>query len=427
MRKNVLVFPCGSEIGLEIYRSLYSSTHFTIYGGSSVSDHGQYVYKNYIDNIPLVVGKNFITEINRIVKKYNIDFIFPAHDSVVLTLSKAAAKGELKCAVITSEAKTCDIARSKRKTYQLFKGIIPVPIEYKRNLIAEDMFPLFLKPEVGQGSKGTYLAESLKDIDFYLAKNSSLMILEHLPGNEYTIDCFTDSSGELLFCEGRRRRRIVNGISVNSEVVEDPQFIDYAKKINSKLKLNGAWFFQVKESVDGTLKLLEIAPRVAGTMGLARCKGVNLPLLSLFNALGLKVDITENEYHLTIDRSLENRYQHDIDYNQVYLDFDDLILIDGKVNPAVMAFIYQCHNKDIQVSLITKHRSDIVETLQLYRLDEVFNEILHIDDNDQKFKYITNSHAIFIDDSFAERKSVYENCKIPVFDSHMIESLMEPF
>ena len=46
--KNILVFPCGSEIALEIYKSLEFSTHFTLFGASSVKDHGEFIYKNYI-------------------------------------------------------------------------------------------------------------------------------------------------------------------------------------------------------------------------------------------------------------------------------------------------------------------------------------------------------------------------------------------
>ena len=65
MKKNVLVFPCGSEVGFEIYRSVNLSTHFNLYGGSSVSDHGQFVYENYIDNIPFVTDPEFISKINK--------------------------------------------------------------------------------------------------------------------------------------------------------------------------------------------------------------------------------------------------------------------------------------------------------------------------------------------------------------------------
>jgi hypothetical protein len=46
-KKKILVFPCGSEIGLEIYRAMRYSTHFTLAGASSVDDHGKFVYEEY--------------------------------------------------------------------------------------------------------------------------------------------------------------------------------------------------------------------------------------------------------------------------------------------------------------------------------------------------------------------------------------------
>ena len=47
--KKVLVFPCGSEIGLEIYRSLKYNKDFELIGGASVNDHGEFIYENYIE------------------------------------------------------------------------------------------------------------------------------------------------------------------------------------------------------------------------------------------------------------------------------------------------------------------------------------------------------------------------------------------
>ncbi len=34
--KNILVFPCGSEIALEVHRSLQYSTHFHLIGANSI-------------------------------------------------------------------------------------------------------------------------------------------------------------------------------------------------------------------------------------------------------------------------------------------------------------------------------------------------------------------------------------------------------
>ena len=105
---NVLVFPCGTEIGLEIYRSLANSKHFEIYGSSSMDDHGKFVYKNYISNIEFVDSINFINEINSLTEKFKIDFIIPAHDSVVLKL--AQHQNELKAKVIFKPVRFVDLS-----------------------------------------------------------------------------------------------------------------------------------------------------------------------------------------------------------------------------------------------------------------------------------------------------------------------------
>ena len=83
MKKNILVFPCGSEIALEVYRSVKDSAHFNLIGASSVSDHGKFVFKDYIGGLPFITDEKFITEIKKIVDKRQIDAIYPAMDAVI--------------------------------------------------------------------------------------------------------------------------------------------------------------------------------------------------------------------------------------------------------------------------------------------------------------------------------------------------------
>src|SRR5690606_27203560 len=113
--------------GLEIYRSLSASIHFKVFGGSSVEDHGMFVYENYISNIPRFDEEDFIEKLNQIIETYKIDFIFPAHDSVVLKLAQEQATGKLKAHVVTSPLKTCEIARSKHQTYNALKEAVALP------------------------------------------------------------------------------------------------------------------------------------------------------------------------------------------------------------------------------------------------------------------------------------------------------------
>ncbi|PKR82658.1 ATP-grasp domain-containing protein [Heyndrickxia camelliae] len=424
-KKRVLVFPCGSEIGLEINNALKYVKNFEIYGGSSVQDHGRYVYRNYIDGLPNVDDENFISEINSIIDKYSIDFIFPAHDSVVLKLSQY--QESLHAIVITSEKETSEICRSKKKTYEFFKEENFIPYMY--NSIEEvGEYPVFLKPNVGQGSKGTALVKNLEDLNYIYSKTDDLLILEYLPGDEYTIDCFTDRYGKLRFIGMRERRRVKSGISVNSVTLDCHSEVEkIAVKINEKLNFRGVWFFQVKKDINGTFKLLEISPRIAGTMGLYRNKGINLPLLSLFDRMEFDINIHENSFNIEIDRALINRFSIDKKYERVYLDFDDTVTLGNSINPFVMMFIYQCVSKEIEIVLITKHEKDINNTLQLLKVDKnLFSEILHINKDDEKYKYMNNEKAaIFIDDSYSERIKVSKMLGMPVFDIDAIESLID--
>lgn len=419
-KKRVLVFPCGSEIGLEVYRSLRFSKDFEVYGASSVDDHGKYVFENYISDIPHVDDEAFVGSLAKIVDDYAFDFIFPAHDSVVLRF--AQNRERINSFVVTSSAKTCEIARSKRATYKELRGIVTVPHEYTAADITE--YPVFLKPDVGQGSKGTYKAMNAGDVEFYVRKDPSLMILEYLPGEEYTVDCFTDKDGNLLYAGARVRARTSNGISMNSKPVSGQEFHEIAQRINNRIEFRGVWFFQLKRNSEDQLVLLEIAPRIAGTMAVSRMKGANLALLSLYDAMGLGVSIITNDFDPEVDRALHSRYRLPVKFNTVYIDFDDTILLGGKINYLLIALIYKFREAGKKIILITKHIHVIEDTLKEHKITEsIFDEIIVLKAEDKKSLHI-ESEAIFIDDSFAERMSVLEYNKIPVFDiSEAVELL----
>ena len=193
----------------------------------------------------------------------------------------------------------------------------------------------------------------------------------------------------------------------------------YADIIAQELKITGAWFFQVKMDIEGTLKLLEVEARIAGTMALNRVRGVNFPLLSLYQAAGLPVKISCNEYDVSIDRSLQNRYLHNV-------DLDDTLLIKNKINIDLIRFLYQCLNRQIKITLLSKSlATDKIELLKKFRIENLFDEIIWLKETDNKADYIKNNPAIFIDDSFSQRLTVQEQCKIATFDCSMIEMLMD--
>jgi hypothetical protein len=198
-----------------------------------------------------------------------------------------------------------------------------------------------------------------------------------------------------------------------------------AEALNQRVRLDGAWFFQVKRDGQGRFKLLEFAPRQASTMGLYRHSGVNFALLSLFNAMRLPVRILRNDYALQIDRCLHNRFKADFDYTRVYIDFDETLIAEGRVHGRVMDFLYQCRNRGVEIVLITKHRHDLAATLAECAISErLFTRIVHLRDDQPKADHIEPDGAIFIDNYWHDRDAVKRRHGIPVFDVDAVECLM---
>jgi len=423
MNTKILVFPCGSEIGLEIHRSLQWCKNIALYGASSVkSNHGRCVYKNYVEGIPFVDGPEFLSKLNEIIKQGRIDFIYPAHDSVVLKLGEN--QDFLACDIIGSPVQTCQVCRSKLLTYQIFRSKLRVPQLYSVEDRCYD-FPIFLKPDVGQGSKGVHIVNSLTELEFYLSKDPTMLMLEYLPGREFTIDCFTDRHGELRFAGARERVRIQNGISVNTFPVEKEEIQEFAEIINGTLRFRGGWFFQLKGTSNGEFALMEIAPRIAGSMGLYRNLGVNIPLLSVFDRLGMDVEIQHNSYFIEMDRALYSRFRTDLTYHHVYIDLDDTIIMNDKVNVMAVTFLYQCLNKGIKTHLLSRHLGDIHSVLRKHRLEGIFDTITQLNPTEEKVDFIKEPSSIFFDDSFSERQKVFQKLGISTFDVDAIESLLD--
>lgn len=421
---NILVFPAGTEIAFEIHNSLKYFKYVKLFGGTSVSCHADFVFKNIIDGFPFVYEKGFLKYLNKKIKENNIDFIYPAHDDASLFFAENSNK--IKARIINSPKETIEICRSKNKTYSFFSNRNYIPKHY---LNIDDIisYPVFVKPSIGQGSFGAELVANRSDLIRKISDGIVYSICEYLPGDEYTVDCFTDKNGELRSITLRDRERIRNGIAVRSKILNlNSRIKEIANDINKSLVFNGAWFFQVKKDINDEYKLLEISARIPGTMGVSRNLGINYPLLTFYNFLGYNVDIIKNDIQILVDRSLISRYQINIDYSIVYIDFDDCIYMGKNINIKVIAFLYQCVNKGRKIILLTKHNKDIDESLRKFKISkDLFDEIINIGINEEKYKYIVDKDSIFIDDSFSERKRIFEKCHIPVYDLDMIESLLD--
>lgn len=415
----VLVFPAGEVNSAELHDALSTCVNIEVWGASSIERHGSYIFSNYVSGLPFIHEPNFIHQLNLLIEEKKIDVIFPTHDTVANFFSHNQKK--IKSKIVVADQRTTAICRDKYKTYVLFSDCDFVPIVYENF----ECFPVFIKPREGQGSVGAKIAYTVADLASI--KLDEYVICEYLPGEEFTVDCFTDNRGRLCFVSPRSRLRTMAGISVAGKTEKlTAEINNIANVINKRLSFLGLWWFQIKKDKRGKWKLLEISTRCAGAMCLTRMRGINLPLLSVYTVMGYEVQFIWNDYTVEMDRTFISRFKLNYYYEIVYIDFDDTIIVNKNVNLKAIWFLYQCKNYNKKIILLTRHEHEITNTLKRYAIsDDLFSKIILVKTGEEKYNYINPDKSIFIDNSFHERLSVYNKFKIPVFDVDAIDLLMD--
>jgi carbamoyl-phosphate synthase large subunit len=122
----------------------------------------------------------------------------------------------------------------------------------------------------------------LDDLPFLLPDQfeTAMLVCEYLPGQEYSVD-FLASHGKLHYALVRSREKMIGGISVRGRFVPHPQILDQTAQICSLLQLHGPAGMQFRLRADGVPVLLEINPRLQGTVSSCLGAGINVPLDAL--------------------------------------------------------------------------------------------------------------------------------------------------
>jgi carbamoyl-phosphate synthase large subunit len=137
------------------------------------------------------------------------------------------------------------------------------------------------------------------------------MLCEYLPGDEYSVDALS-WCGESLVSVVRQRYASVGGLALHAEVVDDPEVRRLAEAVVQELNLSYTSNVQFRRNVHGAPCLMEVNPRIPGTIGLTVQAGVNMPALALELALGRHISRQFSiDYGLRIMRYWGGFYHRD--------------------------------------------------------------------------------------------------------------------
>lgn len=287
---------------------------------------GRYLHDDFIQ-IPKADDVDFIDSLFNICIEKGIRVVMPLVTKELLPLARHKNRFEEQgISIMVSSREAFEIANNKSACYTyLTKKGIAVPKFFVVNT-TEDFIhaafelghphkPFCFKPSVSNGSRGfRIVSDSLDECDMLfnhkpynqfityphaLAILSShpfpeLLVTDYLPGDEYSVDCLAEN-GKAKLVVPRLRKKMINGISVQGEVIEDKAVMDYCTRIIEVIGLHGNIGIQVKKNINGDPILLEINPRVQGTIVAVKGAGVNLPVLAIKQQLGIPIELHEME------------------------------------------------------------------------------------------------------------------------------------
>jgi carbamoyl-phosphate synthase large subunit len=155
--------------------------------------------------------------------------------------------------------------------------------------------PVVVKPPVSNGMRGIrILREEAWDVRRFLTEKPQgleitledliailrrgewpeLLVMEYLPGCEYSVDAFIGS--QFSVAVPRVRESIRSGITFHSRTELRDDLVEYTLAAGRELGLRYAFGFQFKLADDGTPKVLECNPRIQGTMVASVFSGANV-------------------------------------------------------------------------------------------------------------------------------------------------------
>jgi carbamoyl-phosphate synthase large subunit len=287
---------------------------------------GKFLVDDFI-KIPKASDENFIDEVLQVCQQRKINVVLPLVTKELLHFSKHKKIFETQgINILVSSFESIEIANNKSACYRFLnqKGI-RVPEFYVIKATEEFIHAAYqlghpqksfcFKPSFSNGSRGVrIISDSIneteqlfdqKPYNLYITYSHALKILssgkfpellvsECLPGEEYSVDCLADNGSAILVVP-RLRTKMINGISVAGEFVKDEAIIKYCSEIIKVLNLHGNIGIQVKRNAEGEALLLEINPRVQGTIVAGLGAGINLPVLAVKQQIGLPIDASELE------------------------------------------------------------------------------------------------------------------------------------
>ena len=220
-----------------------------------------------------------------------------SHESIKRTVDKGSLLQELRKTDIP--VPDFELVSSPEETelaaYRLGYPDNPVVVKPRRSISGRGLWILDPNVDLMQQSNRNSITLSsflsmLQDVKNNGRKLPDYMIMQYLPGDDYSVDALA-LSGEAIFVIPRGRVEWVDGISRICEILPNPEVRSMVVRIirEFNLHLNVNIQFKYSEIAGGMPLVYEINPRVSGTIVANDASGISLFYYGILLALKRKI------------------------------------------------------------------------------------------------------------------------------------------
>jgi predicted ATP-grasp superfamily ATP-dependent carboligase len=250
-------------------------------------------------------------EIRRLLKTRKFDMVVPTVDFSAAILSKHKTEFSQYAKIMSNDWNIYQLAGDKNKTMKICDEIgIPHPKtvqdvdSIEKVLNSKITFPIVVKPCIGYGAIGFKRINSEDELrSFIFSCQNELknyVFQEYIPQTDIQFECamFVDNNNEVktgLVFSKNRWFPIHGGSSTLNITVDRPDIVENCTKLLQAINWRGpADIDLIQDPRDGEAKIMEINPRVSGSVKITFNAGVDQARQMLELCFGKEVTLYKN-------------------------------------------------------------------------------------------------------------------------------------
>ncbi len=309
--RRVLLLDGNSLQSLPMLKALHGLGCVTDTVGLKKSDLGavsRYGNRHIIVPFKPLEEAEYLARLTEILKEGDYGAVIPLADDSARLLSAHKEALSRYAHIAAADPDIFARADDKLTTLRLCReNGIPCPKTYTvsdrldETLEAVESYPAAFKPRVASGGKGFHKVSSRGELekiyDAAVRKYGPMLVEEYIPqtGTQYKCDVYIGRDGEVksaFVYEKPRWYPVAGGSSCCNITVDRPDLIAHSVHLLEKLGWRGyADLDLIEDPRDGSVRIMEVNPRICGSIKIAFLAGIDFARQILEDAFGMPVTV----------------------------------------------------------------------------------------------------------------------------------------